>query len=432
MSWPTTGQSSPDCSRLRSWLSDQDAAAKPRTSTVDRQAILENVRLRAQQLSVARRPLIWIESADVLATRAAVSLAETCRAKVHVAQSPGAENVTAVTASSGTFGTSLAEVAAHADVIVHLGQRHLHELPRLASRFLHGNAYTGLGNAPRHIFIGELDQSSWLSTSELGGGIGQRRAQAEELDGQSNEPLMLEWPREAWLDQLTRVLMVARGAGLAWEKSTEMSDRSAAHLAELLAGCRYAVFMWEEDEFADELDRLLVERLFEIAEHFSRTTRCSLLPLSTDPGRVTAKETLLWLTNVAGTADCVAGIWSRPIMKFEKSLRQWQAEHDWILCVRNLPSDRPLPHLNFHFTIDAACNQHMSLTQPRSAAEEVEHRTALVAAVGLDASGYLFRLDHAFGAHLDALSTPASAQPALTAEEVLREFAKHLLAARER
>lgn len=437
MSWPASGQKQPDCDRLRNWLSDQDALSKPNQEVFGRQATLDNARAHAQVLSTARRPLIWIESADVSATRAAIQLAEVCQAKVHVAQSPGAANVSAVTAACGTFTTSLAEVSAHADLVIHLGHRHLQELPRLGLRFLHDNAHTGPGSGPRHVLIGDDVRTALINTASGSRSYEEKRS----LDGGSHtgqpvaqckadrEPLVLAWPRDQWLDQLTRLLMVARGASVVRSNSEPSSDSSAADLAEQLAASRYAVFMWDEDEFADELDRLLIERLFEIAQHYSRVTRCSLLPLSSDPGRVTAKETVLWLTNVAGTARFTDGQWRRPTMGLAKSLHQWQREHDWILCVRNLPSDRPLPNLRFDFTIDALCNQRAGNIRSGSSSPAVGEakQIAQVAAVGLETAGHLFRLDHAYGVRLAPVSP---SDTVLTAERILRELARTLIVAR--
>jgi formylmethanofuran dehydrogenase subunit B len=412
MAWPHSRNEWPDCSRLRHWLSGADAARMEQSlpGMVERRSA--RLAEHAQRLAAARSPLLWIESADVSATRAAVALAELCNATVHVAQSPGADNVAAVTSACGNLGTSLAEVAGHADLIVHIGHRHLTELPRLAPRFLRGRAEASPGDARRHVLVGDAPLEAWTGPLEL---------------SPSDRPLVLRWPRAVWLDGLTRVLMAARGDSAPSNRPSDAADAPATELAELLAASRYAVFLWDEDEFADQLDRLMVERLLEIADVISRTTRCSLLPLGADPGRTTSKETLLWLTNVAGTARYVDGAWTGSRTGASAALADWQNEHDWILCLRNLPSDRPLPDLAFDLVLDASCNRSAAPTQ--SSGERDGDRRMPVAGVGWDWPGHLIRIDHAFGAYVHSV-TPEASKRQFSAEFTLREVARNLLLAR--
>lgn len=411
MAWPRQGQYLPKCDRLRSWLNGQDGLNTQNAQAPPRDEFSACLQQHAKRLCEARNPLLWIESADVAATRAIVRLAEVCDATVHVAQSPGAENVAAVTAACGTFGTSLSEVAAHADLIVHVGYGHLHQLPLLAPRFLRGDPDAGPVSPRQHILISGQGADAWKGALNV---------------DWPHEPLLLDWPRELWLDHFTRVLMAARGDGSPADQSSETIDGTAAYLAEQLGASRYAVFIWDEDELADELDRLLVERLLEIAQHFSQTTRCSLLPLGNDPGRTTAKETLLWLTNVASTARYIDGRWLGSREGTGTSLDDWRRRHDWIMCLRNLPSDRTLPDLPVQLMIDAACNRPSAVLQVDSNAEAptIVH----LAGVGLDSPGHLIRVDHAFGAHMKAVAEKS--EFVVTANEVLRELTGHVLLAR--
>jgi hypothetical protein len=231
---------------------------------------------------------------------------------------------------------------------------------------------------------------------------------------------LLEWPRDQWLDNLTRLLLALSGGPTLPTQPAAPVDLAAMQLAELLAASRYAVFVWAEDEFAAEGDRLLVERLHEIAARLTATTRCSLLPLGVDPGRTTAKETLLWLTNHATTARFQSGRWCKPQVGSHVGLDDWHGEHDWILGLRTLPSDRPLPDLPFDLVLDAACNQRMhSLGQtPSPGAADVIG----VAAVGLECPGHVTRVDHAFGAYLPALLAANSDRP--SASQVIAQLCR--------
>lgn len=413
MCWPEDSQRQlPDCERLRGWLSTQDAHGASSAPVQEPAQLAERLAAHAAALARARNPLIWIESGDVSAVRAAVRLAELCQATVHVAESPGAHNVATVTSTSGIFGTSLAEVWQHADVIVHVGHQHLREMPLLASRFLKAG---GTGQSPtgrRHVFIDDNVDAAGKLASECS---------AEDAIGSGS--WLLDWPRSQWLERFTQLLIAMRGDVAMAHAATggqEWSDAGLTQLAELLSGSRYAVFIWAEDQFADEADRMLVERLLEVAAKLSEATRCSLLPLGIDPGRTTAKETLLWLSNYSTTACFADGRWRKPHLGENVGLDDWHREHDWILGLRTLPSDRPLPELRFDLVIDAACNQSMHATghsSDRSAAEVVG-----VAAVGLDCSGHVTRVDHAFGAYVAELAESPVGRP--TAAQVLGELAR--------
>lgn len=413
MRWPNDSERHlPECERLRGWLSDQDAHGIFISSSDEPEKLAERLAHHADELARARNPLLWIESGDVSATRAAVRLAESCQATVHVAESPGAHNVSLATCTSGMFGTSLAEVWQHADVLVHIGHQHLQELPLLTSRFLTSG---GVGQSPsgrHHVFI---DDDLVVARQ-----YAQRCAAHDEGSGGME---MLEWPRALWLERFTELLLALRGNN-AWAHTAtntrKLEETGILQIAELLAGSRYAVIMWGEDQFADEADRMLVERLLEIAAKITEVTRCSLLPLGVDPGRTTAKETLLWLTNYATTACFTDGHWRKPHLADNVGLDDWHREHDWILGVRTLPSDRPLPNLKFDLVLDAACNYPLHPVVQSSASTPAD--VIAVAAVGLECSGHVTRIDHAFGAYVRALSASDPRRP--TAAELMAELAK--------
>lgn len=445
MVWPRSSAAHA-CSRLHSWLSTQDSLVSSEPWSDAHVGLKQLVANFAQQLSGCRNPLVWIESADVAATRAAVQLAAACQATVHVAYSPGAQNVSSLLSTHGLFGTSLAEAFQTADLIVHIGQQHLQDMPLLAERFLNPHEATqdsgssGAGHSRRaerrHVFIGERPTYLQGSTST----------------SLWSEAVELRAPREEWAVLLTGVLLSMRTDTIPTHNS-HGSDASARELATQLLASRYTVILWGEDIFADELDRLLVERLHEIAQRVNQSTRCSLLPLSVDPGRTTAKETLLWLTNRASTTTYRDGRWCAPTSATTKSLDDWQRDHDWIVCVRTLPSDRPLPDLPFNLVIDAACNQKshkvkerliaIEATVAQPAAESKQNLTAwplrrtgtsgangsypseakaiCVSAVGLECSGQLTRVDHGFAAYVPAAI--ASTSNYLSAAAVLHSLA---------
>jgi len=416
MRWPTaaTSDSGSQCARLHQWLSHQDAlpeaygrrathSSDPTTETAsDRWGYYQSsCSTQAAKLRHAKRPLFWLESTDVATTRAIFDLAKQCSGTIHIAESPGARNVAAITSTSGWSGTTLAEVHRRADTIVHVGDSHLHDMPRLFSRFLTSADQPDHSNR-KHWFVGR-------SSSEL--------VSSDTSAPSTNEVVELSWPRDQWLDLFTQLLCMLREpqASLRLPKS-RCNEAQLVSFADQLTSSEYVVFVWPEDEFSDELDRLVVQRLLELSQLLSQSRRCSLLPLSSDAGRITSREALLWLTNVTPSARYVAGQWVKPQLGNPHTLSDWEDQFDWIMCVRTLPSDRPLPDLRCDWTLDAACN-----CSRGQLAFTPSNDCLPVATLGVDGSGHLMRLDHGFVAHI-----PAALSPSLwpTAGEVLTELAR--------
>ncbi len=377
MKWPDQDEP-PACARLHNWLNRQDARGQqsPAVTPAEARTLLES---SAQQLTSARRPLIWLESTDVHTARSAVQLATATGATLHVAQSPGAEITAAVLNSDGWLGTTLAEVGSTAALVIHVGKQHLRASPMLELRFANPQA--------QHLFLDDCPDS-WNSDEQL-----------------RDATLQLNWSKDQWLDGLSRTLLVLSDQSTALEREADQIDRDAGLLAEMLLGSHYTVILWSEDELADELDMLCVRRLLELSRYVSRTNRCSLLALSQDPGRVTAKDTVLWLTNHTGPMRYSGQGWIKEWLPHE-SLQQWQQAFDWIMAIRTLPSDRPLPELTFDLVIDAHCNQHV---HEWNGSVEQRTRWLPVAAVGVDAVGDLLRADHGLAARIDCVSPEASA-----------------------
>ncbi len=184
------------------------------------------------------------------------------------------------------------------------------------------------------------------------------------------------------LDSLTDVLL---------GKNTE--------ICAALESSAYSVILWAEDLLSDEMDQLIVIRLEELTRKISQTSRCCLLPLPIDAGRITAHETALWLTNIAGTSVYHEGRWQTAMVKDYTELEQWRHNFDWIVCIRTLPSDRPLPQLSFDWIIDAKCNLRSNM---RYFSPSDKQRVTPVAAVGIETQGHLARIDQAFVAHVPA------------------------------
>lgn len=388
MRWDASDRS-PDCPRLARWLSRQDTLPIKYLESPP-QPDDDLLRGAIAGLRAARRPLIWLESADVKTTRAAIQLAETVEATLLVAQSPGAATVHAVTSQEGSLGSSLSELNRTATLVVHIGRQHLLELPMLSSRFI--------DPAVGQIFLER-------SHGQSGGDHSRPAAQSM---------IELGWPRHQWLDRLTRTLLILGDDSTAVHRPAEEADREAAHLAQQLLASRYTVFLALEDEFSEVADRLILERILEICRFASQTTRCTLLLLAEDAGRVAASHAALWLTNLSGPVRFRSGQWQAVESSAGMSLHEWRDAHDWIVCVRTLPSDRPLPALSFDLVMDALCNG-----PPPTGGNSHRQIYLPVQSVGIDSPGHLSRADHVLDAHAPAIRQSSTGMVS-AAQQLLR------------
>ncbi len=136
--------------------------------------------------------------------------------------------------------------------------------------------------------------------------------------------------------------------------------------------------------------------------------------LASDPGRVTSKDTVLWLTNRTTPLQPCARGWMSADSSAGMNLDQWQAEFDYRLCIRSLPSDNPLPELAFHALIDADRNRG---SVPRS-----DTNALYVRSVGINVAGHLTRGDHGLVAFAPAIEDSGLA----AAGDALREIAQRV------
>lgn len=289
--------------------------------------------LVAAETEQDRTSLIWIDSADVQTTRELVHLAEASGAVMHVAQSTGAEVVGRVMRSEGWLGTSLAEVAQHADLVITLGDCVLSEAPLLAERFL-AIQPDGVSQTQRTWFhISEhVEAAEAVNRSLMGTKRGLSPVQCIVL------------PKREWFAALTSLAMAVR-------------TQDASHVAGETLECIFlamtssinAAWLWENSQFVEELDELLLRRLAAIARYQAQRSRCALLGLDANVGRVTAEETLLWMTGCSTTAECshtqsgstVDSDWHTPEALYGLSLDEWSQRFPRILQVHTVPSLSP-------------------------------------------------------------------------------------------
>ncbi len=372
--WPNAASGNGDegsllesCQRRQQWLTKYSTAVatmQRRAAMVANTTAIESVELSAagveqlcQLVSDRSKLLWWIDGADVASVRAIVEIARHSDGTIHVGQSTGASIAKRVMINEGWMGTSLGEVATQADLVITVGDCALSEAPLLASRFLH--------RAPHQPPL------AWWHIS------------ADERIGwqtPSSTSLLTEhlvWPREQWLDKLTQLQL-------------ELRDPHAAPpspLAEAILRAQYAVWIWENSEFTSSIDELIISRLLTIARHRTQTARCSLLNLESQVGKLTAEETLLWLTGCSGSATWSGSKWHSPSRYVSYTVDEWQAEFDKIVVVRTIPTVSPLPKLPAT-AIVATLNE-------LAAYETLPSLTLAIEPIGLEAAGHLVRGDRA-------------------------------------
>lgn len=338
----------------------------------------------AAQLGSSPRSLIWLDACDVATVRAAVSLAQAMAGTVHVGTSTGSQLVHRVMTSEGWLGSTLAEVATHADVIITLGSGIIHELPRLPERFI----------CPAVAQRG----ARWFHIGDVALPVEYR----ERVQG-------IPWPRAQWYQRLTTVLGYLQSPGSA----QSLTSAESAWL-KAVSEARHIVWLWESDEFCDAIEELTIRRLLGICRQLSQQRHSSLLCMDANPGRVTALETLLWLTGCHGTARYTPAGWSSPAGASECTLERWETQFDQVMLVRSVPSLVPLPHL--------AATHYLVPGPGLMASMAVPARTTPIAGVGLQAAGHLFRGDRGVTQVCRAdwqLSSPA---PPSNSAEVQREL----------
>lgn len=351
---PPTAVSS--CARRRQWLE--------RSQTVSPASLRpahEEVTALATLFSTPHNPLIWIDAADVATLRAAVQLAQVTGATLHVGGTTGADITHRVLTTEGWLGTSLGEVATHADLIITLGDSLLSEFPLLSERFIQPTVKENRGR--------------WLH-------LGPQAQPQPATAGATRH----DWPRQEWYDRLSELL-------LSMQPHAPVSDSSELQpIRAALQNSRSCVWLWDIDEFCDSIDELTIRRLLGIARKLSEQSRCALLALDTRVGRVTADETLLWLTGCRSTARYVNQRWVSPPELAEYTLDTWAATFDKVLFVQTVPSVGALPDLPCsHYLLPATRLPRIGAISGGGASP----RITSVAAVGIETSGHLFRGDRA-------------------------------------
>ncbi len=365
----------------------------------------------AAQLQVSRQPLIWIDAADVHTLRCAVALAQAVRGTIHVGLSTGAAASHRVLTSQGWLGSSLAEVASHADLIISLGGGLQAEAPLLAPRFF---APALNGDRAQWWHIDSHAANSQAANSQAANSL----AADSSSDLQPSPTWTAVWPRAEWYAQLTLVMLGLQDDSVRADAVAGQMHESTRALLGKLRSAKNTVWLWDVDEFRDAIDELCIQRLLGISRLLSQTARCGLLGLDAQVGRVTAMETLLWLTGCSGTAQFDGQRWSQPHALSELALEDWSGVFDSILVVRSLPSVYPLPSLP---------EAQFLVTEPSLLPDHVSYeKVTTVASVGVDRAGHVMRGDRATLLYCPADTAPSPSTTMTSRLPTAGELLQHL------
>lgn len=361
----STGETA--CSQLQNFLTQR----RPNRAAMDQPQYLQWIDQAGEKIATARDAapwLIWLDACDVQTTRLAVQLAQRLRGTVHVGQSTGSQVLKQVHSSEGWFGTTLSEVAARADLVITIGDGLVSQAPLLTDRFFQRHA--GQGSA-------DLPDIHWLQITPHSSA---ERSQNSRVPDASIHVPRPQW--HAWFTELAWRLQAVDGI----DNATSPTLPGVELLCEHLRKARYSAWLWDVDEFRFGTDELILRRLATIVRQLNESSRSGLLPVDLNPGRVTAEESLLWLTGCSVTASWDGRGWSSPERLADYSLEQWQAAFENILVISNVAGTRALPNLRSWLTLH-------SHARPTTT-------TLPVAAVGIDCAGHLFRGDRGHTAYL--------------------------------
>ncbi|MBX3420894.1 MAG: hypothetical protein KF752_04980 [Pirellulaceae bacterium] len=350
------------CGRRVAWFHQHRPATSQAALGCGTNIPLESVCAQIDRvLTTAKRPLIWIDGADVQTMRAAVLLAQKHFGTIHVAQSSGQSAVQRVMTGDGWFGTTLADASRHSRLLITLGSSWIERSPKLLDGF------------------DFAESCRWW--------------QIDVENGQQHPALpaptrRLLWPRADWYRNFSRV------ASLLQRTSEPTFDATSAEIVDLACALRESsnsTIAWEVSQLNNPDDELLIHHLWNLARVVNSSNRCQLLAFDSQPGLVTAQAALMWLTGCSATASYSGTDWSCPTYLSAFQLSDWQREFDGIVLVRNTPSPEPLTPLRSEVTLSESS---MAFRDGLHAGRQ------MVAAVGVEDSGFLIRGDHGATHHL--------------------------------
>lgn len=298
------------------------------------------------KLPTDKKTLWWIDSADVQSTRQIIQIAEARGDDIHIGQSTSTGLQRRVSESTGWLGTTLAEATGHSQLVITLGSEVETELPQLGKQLTRA-------------------ESTWIH-------LGEWRCEPVKPD------YVIPVAVSDLYALLTEVLLRLR------YESLSQRDADSQLLYSAITESDYTTVLWSADQFNDDIDELTLRRLVAISHLVSQTQRLCLLPIEANPGRVTASETLSWLTGYTPSVSLHDGQCRSQVERAAWPLERFRKAFRCIVMLRSVAAAAPLPRVNADVSI-----------VPAGFTESAQGEVVEVTSVGLGAAGHLMRGDAA-------------------------------------
>jgi len=361
--WQLQGSDCPRAVRALQWFPPGPAAD---TCQIDGQPAprADALDAAADRLRTSRQPLFGGLATDVAGLRALYVLANRCAAILDHAHGDAMLHSLRALQDRGAFTTTLAEIRAHADLMVCVGTQ---------TSLTHPEFYRRCGlTGPRDagpcelVFLGcEADPGALSGTVGTVGTV--------VPSGDLHDTL-------ATLNALCRPRPLANDG---------FAPPALRHLAQRLRAARYAVLVWSPSSFgklAGPHAALLAESLSLLAKTLNLTTRAATFALSGDDGGQTALQTLTWLSGLPPRTGVLRSGLRHDPHRYATAKLLADGAVDLLLWVSSFGPDLPPPSCH----VPTITLGHPALATGARSAPGV---FIPVSTPGIGSAGHLFRLD---------------------------------------
>jgi formylmethanofuran dehydrogenase subunit B len=342
-------------------------------------AVLDAAVARAAQiLARSRQPLISGLGTDVAGCRAALALAERCRAAVDHMHGEALTRNLRIMQQRGWIMTTFAEVKNRADCIVLIGSAATDRHPRFFERLALDRPTAAAFGGARRRHIALIGQAADRRAIRMQSGAA---------------PEVLDCATTGIADRLTQLRLWLAGSPPAVHRDDRRAARSLEAIAGLVRAARYAVFVWSPAELGADLEAV-VNQLSLLLSELNRRQRAAGLALGGDDGGMSALNACTWQTGFPLRVNFAAGEPQYdPLLNAQDRMLDAGAVDAllWISSFAALPPP------------EAARVPTIVLSRP---ARRLTNRTAVyipVGTPGLDQRGNLLRSDSVVSLRLRAL-----------------------------
>jgi formylmethanofuran dehydrogenase subunit B len=344
----------------------------PRPRIDGQPASLEDaVTAAAARLRAARLPVFSGFGTDVDGARAALSLADRCRAVVDQARAEGGLRNLLVLSDTGWVATTLAELKNRVEVLVVFGSDIEAEFPRFYERFVwNPETLFGLDTSRREIvYIGRAP-SGHASLSPNGD-----RARIFPC-APEHDPAIA-----AALNGL------ARGATLQTDAIGGIPVSDLLALVERMKRARYSVVTWAAGQLAYAHADLTVQQLCQavVALNQSGETRSAVLPLGGQDGDRTASQVFAWQTGYPTRISFARGYPEYDPYHNASTRLLANDEADLLLWVASINARQTPPQTKVPTIVVGRCGMRF---------EREPEVFIPVGAPGIDHAGHMYRCDN--------------------------------------